>query len=131
MVVQINFMFLQPKRCMFIHNVTFLLQLIIELNIYFVATLQEYKISSIFNQGTNVLGLVMFSVILGATIGKLGEKGKPLQAVFSSMSEAMMIITSWVIWLEYSKDFQDGSQISVSFINSQVVPNRCVLPCGC
>lgn len=61
-------------------------------------SLQEYKITSEFTQGTNVLGLVMFSIVLGATIGKLGEKGKPLQDVFATLSEAMMIITSWVIW---------------------------------
>lgn len=62
-------------------------------------TLQEWKITSEFTQGTNVLGLVMFSVVLGATIGKLGAKGKPLQDVFVTLSEAMMIITSWVIWI--------------------------------
>lgn len=41
----------------------------------------------------------MFSVILGATIGKMREKGKPLLALFETLSEAMMIITSWVIWI--------------------------------
>ncbi|XP_063698847.1 excitatory amino acid transporter 3 [Culicoides brevitarsis] len=62
-------------------------------------SLQDYKITSEFTQGTNVLGLVMFSIVLGATIGKLGERGKPLQDVFETLSEAMMIITSWVIWI--------------------------------
>uniref|UniRef100_U5EQT9 Amino acid transporter n=1 Tax=Corethrella appendiculata TaxID=1370023 RepID=U5EQT9_9DIPT len=61
--------------------------------------LQKYKITSEFTQGTNVLGLVMFSVVLGATIGKMREKGRPLQEVFETLSEAMMIITSWVIWM--------------------------------
>lgn len=41
----------------------------------------------------------MFSIVFGATIGKMREKGKPLQQFFISLSEAMMIITSWVIWL--------------------------------
>lgn len=50
-------------------------------------------------QGTNVLGLVMFSVVMGAVIGKMKERGKPLQEVFSTLSEGMMIITHWVIWL--------------------------------
>lgn len=40
----------------------------------------------------------MFSVVLGVTIGKLKERGKPLQDFFVSLSEAMMQITSWVIW---------------------------------
>lgn len=48
--------------------------------------------------GSNVLGLVMFSIILGTTIGRMREKGQLLQDFFSTLSEAMMIITSWVIW---------------------------------
>lgn len=48
--------------------------------------------------GTNVLGIVTFSVIFGATIGKMREKGKPLLLFFISLSDAMMQITSWVIW---------------------------------
>uniref|UniRef100_A0A182PJ08 Amino acid transporter n=1 Tax=Anopheles epiroticus TaxID=199890 RepID=A0A182PJ08_9DIPT len=58
-----------------------------------------YKITSEFTEGTNVLGLVMFSVVLGTCIGKMREKGKPLLGLFETLSEAMMIITSWVIWI--------------------------------
>lgn len=61
--------------------------------------MEEYNIGSEWAQGTNVLGLVMFSVIMGAVIGKMGAAGKPLQDVFQVLSEGMMIITSWVIWL--------------------------------
>lgn len=43
----------------------------------------------------------MFSVVFGTTIGKMKEKGKPLQDFFVSLSEAMMIITSWVIWYNF------------------------------
>lgn len=50
-------------------------------------------------EGSNVLGLVMFSIILGTTIGRMREKGKLLQDFFSTLSEAMMTITSWVIWI--------------------------------
>lgn len=46
-----------------------------------------------------MLGLVMFSVVLGTCIGKMREKGKPLLGLFETLSEAMMIITSWVIWI--------------------------------
>lgn len=63
------------------------------------APLTEFKINSEFTEGTNVLGLVMFSIVLGACIGKMGEVGKPLQSLFETLSEAMMIITSWVIWI--------------------------------
>lgn len=46
-----------------------------------------------------MLGMVMFSVVLGACIGKMKEAGRPLQGLFETLSEAMMIITSWVIWM--------------------------------
>lgn len=40
----------------------------------------------------------MFAAVLGVALGRLGEKGKPLLNVFVSLSEAMMVITGWVIW---------------------------------
>jgi len=48
---------------------------------------------------TNVLGIVMFSVVLGTALGKLGSAGKPLLDFLTATSEAMMIVTHWVIWL--------------------------------
>ncbi|XP_066249714.1 excitatory amino acid transporter 3-like [Euwallacea similis] len=48
---------------------------------------------------TNVLGLVTFSIVFGIAMGQLGEKGKVLLDFFHALTEAMMIITSWVIWL--------------------------------
>lgn len=68
-------------------------------NLQLPATPKElYKIDSDFIQTTNVLGMVMFSVILGTCLGIMQDKGKPLLDVFVTLSEAMMIITSWVIW---------------------------------
>ncbi|KAG5682973.1 hypothetical protein PVAND_012288 [Polypedilum vanderplanki] len=64
-----------------------------------VVPLTEFKIKGEWREGMNVLGLVMFSVVLGATIGKMRERGKPIQDFLVSLSEAMMIITRWVIWL--------------------------------
>lgn len=40
----------------------------------------------------------MFSVVLGTALGKLGAPGKPLLDFLSATSEAMMIVTHWVIW---------------------------------
>lgn len=48
--------------------------------------------------GTNILGLVVFSTVLGITLGKMGESGKPLLSFFETLSTAMMIITNWVVW---------------------------------
>ena len=65
--------------------------------------------------GSNILGLITFAIILGVSLAKLGEKGiemssyypqdfilpslpgKPLLAFFTSLSDAMMVITTWVI----------------------------------
>ncbi|XP_055371426.1 excitatory amino acid transporter 1 isoform X2 [Condylostylus longicornis] len=61
--------------------------------------LELYVIKGKQKEGSNVLGLVMFSIVLGTTIGRMREKGKILQDFFECLSDAMMIITSWVIWL--------------------------------
>lgn len=62
-------------------------------------TIYDWKISGENTEGTNVLGLVVFSIALGIAIGRMHEKGKPLQAFFHAFSEAMMMITGWIIWL--------------------------------
>ncbi|XP_046818999.1 excitatory amino acid transporter 1-like [Vespa crabro] len=49
--------------------------------------------------GMNILGLVVFSTVLGITLGKMSQEGKPLLNFFESLSSAMMLITNWVIWL--------------------------------
>lgn len=59
---------------------------------------EKYDISYSFAQTTNVLGIVMFSIVLGTTIGLMREAGKALLDVFVSLTGAMMIITRWVIW---------------------------------
>lgn len=47
--------------------------------------------------GTDVLGLVVFSLVLGLAIGDIGAKGEPLINFFLSLSDAMMKIMSWAI----------------------------------
>lgn len=44
------------------------------------------------------MGLVVFATVLGITLGKMEEQGKPLLMFFESLSSAMMLITHWVIW---------------------------------
>lgn len=60
--------------------------------------MEDWSFSGKQKDGSNVLGLVMFSIVLGTTIGRMKEQGKLLQDFFAVLSEAMMIITSWVIW---------------------------------
>ncbi|KAF4532786.1 hypothetical protein B566_EDAN003568 [Ephemera danica] len=63
------------------------------------ASLYDWEITHVFGEGTNILGLVVFSTVMGITLGKMGPKGEPLLAFFTCVSQAMMIITSWVIWV--------------------------------
>jgi len=56
-----------------------------------------WKISSQYVNSVNIMGLLMFSAALGVALSKLGEKGKPLVKVFSSLSDASMVITGWLI----------------------------------
>ncbi|XP_046417572.1 excitatory amino acid transporter 1-like [Neodiprion fabricii] len=61
--------------------------------------LKSWKIEHTYADGTNTLGLVIFAIVMGITLAKMGEVGKPLFDFFHSLSEAMMIITNWVIWI--------------------------------
>lgn len=47
--------------------------------------------------GTNILGLVTFAIILGIALAKMGPRGKPLLDFFTCLAEAMMVITTWII----------------------------------
>jgi Na+/H+-dicarboxylate symporter len=48
--------------------------------------------------GTNMLGLIVFSLVLGITLGQIGKVGRPLLKVFSSLSSAMLEVTRKLIW---------------------------------
>ncbi|XP_033611179.1 excitatory amino acid transporter 1 isoform X2 [Cryptotermes secundus] len=62
-------------------------------------TMLDWKISHRFVTGTNILGLVVFATVLGITLAKMAEKGKPLLIFFETLGGAMLIITYWVIWI--------------------------------
>lgn len=61
--------------------------------------LSKWLIRSESVDGTNILGLVVFSAVLGITLAKIGEEGRPMTNFFQAMMSAMMTITTWVIWL--------------------------------
>jgi len=61
--------------------------------------LYSWKISGEFVNGTNILGLVFFAVFMGVTLAIMEERGKPLLDFFTCLSEAMMTITTWVIYM--------------------------------
>ena len=46
-----------------------------------------------------VLPVIIFAVLLGVALTKIGEKGKPISSFFDSAFEAMLQITHWIISL--------------------------------
>ncbi len=48
--------------------------------------------------GMNILGLVVFSILFGMIINKIGAEGRPLADFFRSLEAAMMKMVSLVIW---------------------------------
>jgi Na+/H+-dicarboxylate symporter len=46
----------------------------------------------------NVLGLIIFSVVLGAVLSTMGEKGRPVLHFFESFNGAIMKIVHLVVW---------------------------------
>lgn len=61
--------------------------------------LYTWKIKGEYSDSMNILGLVFFAVVLGITLALMGEDGKPLLQFFTCLSEAMMKITTWVIFM--------------------------------
>jgi len=47
--------------------------------------------------GTNMLGLVVFAMVLGITLGKMKSTGQPVLYFFRSLGEATMQITTAVV----------------------------------
>ena len=46
----------------------------------------------------NVLGLVVFSIVFGIVLGKIGERGMPLKAFFEALNEVIMKMVALVMW---------------------------------
>ena len=46
----------------------------------------------------NVLGLVVFSIVFGIVLGRIGERGMPLKAFFEALNEVIMKMVALVIW---------------------------------
>lgn len=46
----------------------------------------------------NVLGLIVFSIVLGAVLSTMGERGRPVLRFFESFNEAVMKIVHLIVW---------------------------------
>ncbi|KAI1239991.1 Excitatory amino acid transporter 3, partial [Lamprotornis superbus] len=59
---------------------------------------QEYKIVGMYSNGINALGLIVFCLVFGMVIGKMGEKGQVLMDFFNALNEATMRIVQIIMW---------------------------------
>ena len=48
--------------------------------------------------GTNILGIVLFSIVLGIVIGRMGEDGRTLHIFFDRLQQAIIQIVHLIIW---------------------------------
>uniref|UniRef100_A0A8D0CDR8 Amino acid transporter n=1 Tax=Salvator merianae TaxID=96440 RepID=A0A8D0CDR8_SALMN len=49
-------------------------------------------------EGMNILGLVVFAIVFGIALRKLGSEGENLIKFFNSFNEATMVLVSWIMW---------------------------------
>ncbi|XP_045145304.1 excitatory amino acid transporter 3 [Echinops telfairi] len=57
----------------------------------------DYKVVGMYTDGINVLGLIIFCLVFGIIIGKMGEKGQVLVDFFDALSEATMKIVQIIM----------------------------------
>uniref|UniRef100_A0A673SUC9 Amino acid transporter n=1 Tax=Suricata suricatta TaxID=37032 RepID=A0A673SUC9_SURSU len=49
-------------------------------------------------EGMNILGLVLFALVFGVALKKLGSEGEELIRFFNAFNEATMVLVSWIMW---------------------------------
>ena len=49
-------------------------------------------------EGMNILGLVVFAMVFGVALRKLGAEGEELIRFFSAFNEATMVLVTWIMW---------------------------------
>ncbi|KAJ8271293.1 hypothetical protein COCON_G00101520 [Conger conger] len=58
---------------------------------------QEYSIVGQYYAGTNIMGLIVFCLLFGLTIGRMGERGRVLVEFFNALNEATMRIVQIIM----------------------------------
>lgn len=61
--------------------------------------MSKWKITGTYTDGTNIMGLVVASIVFGIALSSMRVQSKHLLTVFNELSQVMMKITRWVIWL--------------------------------
>uniref|UniRef100_A0A158R3T2 Amino acid transporter n=1 Tax=Syphacia muris TaxID=451379 RepID=A0A158R3T2_9BILA len=91
--------FKSEKMCMKFYNGTVEIDSSVALQMTQEERMNYTEIPSVLrSDGTNILGLVMFSVSMGIAISVIGEEGLPLKMFFKSFEAVSMKLISLVIW---------------------------------
>ena len=48
--------------------------------------------------GMNVLGLVVFSIVFGVVLGRMGDKGAPMKGFFNNLNDIIMVMVNLAMW---------------------------------
>lgn len=46
----------------------------------------------------NILGICIFSIVFGIVLGRTGDRGLPLKAIFESLNEVVIRMIGLVMW---------------------------------
>jgi Na+/H+-dicarboxylate symporter len=61
--------------------------------------MSKWKITGAWSDGTNIMGIVVASIVFGIAISSARHQSRNLLTVFNELSHTMMRVTGWVIWL--------------------------------
>ena len=62
------------------------------------ATRTVRKVSRGWREGTNVLGVIMFTIVFAVFLSRLGERGRPVVDALATLNEVIMAIVRLVMW---------------------------------
>ncbi|XP_029114934.1 neutral amino acid transporter A-like [Scleropages formosus] len=63
-------------------------------------------------EGMNILGLVLFAMVFGVALRKLGPEGEDLIRFFNAFNDTTMVLVSWIMWyVPFGIMFLVGSKI--------------------
>lgn len=84
---------------------------------YYTVPIEQWQITSEYVTGTNVLGLVFHSLLIGMAIGNIGANGKLLAEFFTCLSNVMMMIMKWITWCAATLFFNKTLTIFLYFLH--------------
>ena len=68
-------------------------------NVTIITSDKDYSFDgTVEKDGTNFMGLIVFSILLGVILRKLGDDGRALLEFCKSWLHVVMMLVSWIMW---------------------------------